>query len=72
MGVAKRCGCGAAFSRRAWDRLPSKGTSKDGRKYLLDFKDCPDCGSTLALPTRVNSTTPPAKATEVTTSEVTT
>lgn len=53
MAIAKRCACGAAFTRRAWDRLPSLGVM-DGGKYALDCKNCPECGSTIAMPLRVS------------------
>jgi hypothetical protein len=61
MSAAKTCSCGAVFTRRAWDRLPSKGAIPDGRKYNLEFKDCPACGSTLAMPVRTATTTQEAQ-----------
>ena len=64
MAIAKKCGCGASFSHRAWDRLPSIGVMEDGSgKYALDCKNCPACGSTLAMPLRLSKTTTTKEAT---------
>ena len=50
MAIAKRCSCGAAFTLRAWNRLRCLGTTGDGQgKYLLDYRNCPGCGSTMAM-----------------------
>lgn len=53
MGIAKRCACGAVFTQRAWERLKCLGVTEDGTgKYELDWRDCPECGSTICVRSR--------------------
>ena len=50
----KVCSSGHAWSREAWDALPSLGVQEvpagdDGPAYALELKQCPHCETCMAI-----------------------
>lgn len=51
MNAFKKCGCGRAFTKEQWERLPAIGhqiTDDEEGQYDLEMKNC-SCGSTLGV-----------------------
>jgi hypothetical protein len=50
----KVCTCGAAIVRELWEELPElaqiESEDDEGAPCTVSLRNCPECGSTLALP----------------------
>ncbi|MBX3131349.1 MAG: hypothetical protein KF718_31805 [Polyangiaceae bacterium] len=56
-----RCTCGVCWD---WLDVPSLGLQDDGAGGLLDLRNCPSCGTTLAREVQSSSLAPYERTTQ--------